>query len=383
MKICLINNLYKPYIRGGAERVVELTLQGLNNAGHDVFIISTTPNNNEEKKVINNNFNQYFIYSKYYNLSKIPLFFRVFWHIWDVFDFITAQKIKNILVKEKPDLIITHNLKGLSFLIPKYIKKLEIKYIHVLHDVQLFYPSGLMMYKEEYKTKKFFVKTYSKICSYLFNSVDKVISPSNWLMNEYIERGFFRNSKKEIIPNPISINNNINFKKDNKEKFRFLYVGLLESHKGVENMLKQFLKLRNSYNNIEIFIVGNGSQDKYLREKFKHEKIIFLGRKDKESVKKIMFNSDCLITPSRCYENSPTVIYEAVSANLFTIASNLGGSIELINEFGGKLFSYNIENDLFIKMKEFLDSREEFEYKKTDNFIENCSVGNYIKKLLN
>ncbi|MBU2214441.1 hypothetical protein KKA83_00735, partial [Patescibacteria group bacterium] len=43
MKICLINNLYKPYTRGGAEVIVELISQGLLNKNIEVVVISTMP----------------------------------------------------------------------------------------------------------------------------------------------------------------------------------------------------------------------------------------------------------------------------------------------------------------------------------------------------
>ena len=43
MKICLINNLYKPYNRGGAERVVEAMADDYYKSGNDIVIISTRP----------------------------------------------------------------------------------------------------------------------------------------------------------------------------------------------------------------------------------------------------------------------------------------------------------------------------------------------------
>ena len=41
MKICLINNLYKLYSRGGAEKVVERLEAELQSLGHEVVIIAT------------------------------------------------------------------------------------------------------------------------------------------------------------------------------------------------------------------------------------------------------------------------------------------------------------------------------------------------------
>ena len=43
MKVCLINNLYPPYSRGGAEHVVFSTVQGLLARGDEVVVITTAP----------------------------------------------------------------------------------------------------------------------------------------------------------------------------------------------------------------------------------------------------------------------------------------------------------------------------------------------------
>ena len=42
MKFCRITNLYPPYVRGGAERVVELLVEGLRAKG-EVLLITTQP----------------------------------------------------------------------------------------------------------------------------------------------------------------------------------------------------------------------------------------------------------------------------------------------------------------------------------------------------
>ena len=61
MKICLINNLYGEYAKGGAERVAEVIDKGLKKEGHEVFVISTS------------SFFPWNIIS-YYNLYKLPKF---------------------------------------------------------------------------------------------------------------------------------------------------------------------------------------------------------------------------------------------------------------------------------------------------------------------
>ena len=61
-------------------------------------------------------------------------------------------------------------------------------------------------------------------------------------------------------------------------------------------------------------IAGTGGKLKKARQLAKPNKYIkFLGWKNKEEIRDLMESSDCLIVPSLCYENSPTVIYEAAS----------------------------------------------------------------------
>ena len=145
MKICLINNLYKPYNRGGAERIVELIAAGLQGARHEVFLITTKPIGRKQKAESRKQ-KVYYINALYYNLNKLPKILRLFWHLCDMFDIGSYFKVKAILKKEKPDVVMTHNLKGVGYLIPSVIKNLGIKHIHTLHDIQLLHPSGLMMH---------------------------------------------------------------------------------------------------------------------------------------------------------------------------------------------------------------------------------------------
>ena len=233
MKICLINNLYKPYNRGGAEQITELQADGLIKAGHEIFIITTKPLFTNYKLQITN-YKLHYIPALYYNLNKIPKILRLFWHIIDIFDIGSYLKIKSILKKEKPDVVITHNLKGISYLIPRVIKSLKIKHIHVLHDLQLIHPSGLMIYGKEKKCKNVLAKAYANVCAYLFNSPDIIISPSKWLLKLHQGKKFFKRSERIVLLNPIPPLSPLLTRKEKKNNiFRFLYAGQIEKHKGI------------------------------------------------------------------------------------------------------------------------------------------------------
>jgi len=389
MKICLINNLYKPYNRGGAEQIAELQAEGLAQAGHEVFIISTKPLFANRKSQIANR-KSYYLPGLYYNLNKIPKILRLLWHLVDMFDIGNYLKTKSILKKEKPDIVITHNLKGLSYLIPGAIKCLKLKHIHVLHDIQLLHPSGLMLCGKEKRLDGFLAKIYISLCRYLFGSPTIIISPSKWLMKLHEEKNFFSQSRKIILPNPAPhpFDSPLLDKKEVRgEIFRFLYVGQIEKHKGILFLIKSFSILCQNFGRcgFELVIAGKGSKLKKVEQLAKPNKYIkFLGWKQKEETGELMKSADCLIVPSLCYENSPTVIYEAAATGLPVMAARLGGTPELIHGLGGILFKAGNEGDLMHQMKWAMEHPEFLRKigEKSRREIKRFSLKFYIKKLI-
>jgi len=200
MKITLISNLYEPYNRGGAEVIVKRTALELVKQGHVVSIITAKPWDGwksldpeiEEKgglKIIRFYPLNLFFYA---NDDKYPVIIRAIWHLIDLFNFQSSNLTRDILSEEKPDLVITHNLMGLGYFIPGVIKRLGIRHVHVLHDIQLAVRSGLMKRGEEdaWWVKGLPAKVYQRIVKSLFGSPDVVISPSEFLLDFYKELGF-------------------------------------------------------------------------------------------------------------------------------------------------------------------------------------------------
>ncbi len=352
MKVAVINNLYKPYQKGGAEKVAEITINQLQSLGHQVFLVTTKPSSKKEE---NSSPKTYYINSKYYNLKDYSYTYRFFWQIENVFNTRKALRLRRILKKEKPDLIISNNLMGLSFLSFFVIRQLKIKHVHILHDVQLIHPSGLIFYRKEKIADTLAARIYQMLNKKISSSPDLIVSPSKWLLEKHLRRGFFKKSKKLILDNPLAFKK-IETKKEateNKRNYNFIFVGQIEEHKGVIFLIKTFNRIKNK-ENIKLTIVGDGSLMNKAQELASGNKnITFLGKKNGEEVKNELLKHDCLIVPSLCYENSPTVIYEASAFNLPVIASDLGGISELIKKYKGILFEAKNSHDLINKIDYF------------------------------
>lgn len=350
MKICIINNLYPPYNRGGAERVVENQAQEFLAAGHKVFVITSGPlfsslrllhvARGAKMSQLGSKLNLEPAIPKvyrffppniisYYHLQKLPFLLRALWRLFDTFNIHSYFKIKKILQTEKPDVVCAHNLTGLGLLIPRLIKKLKIKYTQTMHDVVGIRPSGLLLYGQE--KENIFIKLWTKLNRYLYSSPDQVIFPSDWLKKYYEEHKFFPHGQKEVAQNfHLPSANLLSDKKlKSPDKVAFLYIGQVEAHKGILFLIKTLNELR--ITNYELWVIGAGSALKLAKELAKdNPHIKFLGHQPKEKIQEYLKQADYTIVPSLCYEASPTVIFESLSAGVPVIASNLGGIPELI-----------------------------------------------------
>lgn len=356
MKICLINNLYKPWERGGAERIVQSQARGLSSLGHDVFIIATAPEETKSDDI-------YFLKSIFYNIGSYPVWQRLSWHIVNFFPGGRSAKVERILKKERPDLVITHNLIGMSMFLPKIVKRLGIRHFHVLHDIQLLHPSGLMFWGEEGKIDSLAARIYQAFARRSVGSPEVVISPSAWLLSEHDKRGFFKESEKVVAPNRFEPTSSpkTSIERDDSV-FRFLFVGQMERHKGAELLLDAWTDMVDGIHSkpLSLTMVGEGSLIEGLKLR-NAPKVSFVGKKSSEEVQTLMSSADCLVVPSLCYENSPTVIYEAAAVGLPVLAADLGGIPELIGVMGGRSFRPGDKDDLARAMASLVASPEELE----------------------
>lgn len=382
MKICIINNLIRPF-GSGTERVVEMIVNGLVNRGEDVFVITTKPYKQDLPEVKNVKiFGLSGFSATYYKLNSIPKFLRIFWHLINIFNFSNYLKIKNIIKQEKPDLVITNNLMGVGFLTPLAIKKNKIKHCHILHDIQLLHPTGLIIYGKEKIVDSIFAKTYQAINRFLFLKPDLVISPSAWLMKEYLDKGFFIKSHGVVLPNPIIQSNPIKEVVQTNRNDKFICVGQVEPHKGVVFAIEAFMA---SKTNLKLSIIGAGSQIELIKKlAVNNANIEILGAVRHEEIDKLMGSGRALILPSLCYENSPTSIYEAFGAGLPVIAADIGGVSELINGGCGILFEPGSKDDLMEKIDWLINNPLEVGEmtKRAKEKINNYEINTYLDVLL-
>ena len=275
MRIAVLTNAYPP-MSGGASRIAELQVRVLEAAGHEVRVWHPeTP------------------WLKWF----APV--RLIGHLSDLLP--QANIAKEILAWE-PHTLITHNLTGCGFGSPSFVQRQGVRWVHVLHDVQLFEPSGKLA---DAKNITAWQKLWSWMRRKCFGKPNLTISPTAWLLEQHERRGFFADAKTQVLPNPAP---EVAFAMraptdalllllvgDTKEKGRDLALALAER----------------STHRLEI--AANASQ---------------------AQVMDAMRQADILLLPSQIVENQPTVLLEAASVGLPVIASDVGGVRETMNGAG-------------------------------------------------
>lgn len=341
MKILLLNNLFAPYQRGGAERIVDLSAQEFKAAGHEVKIVCTYPK--AARRPAEELENVFYLPSNYYHLGEKNFIYRLFWQLGNLVNYAQAKRLRQIFKQEKPDLVIAHNLMGLGGLTPALVKKQGAKFILTLHDIQWLYPSGLLYWGQEKIIGSWPARIYQSLGKCLLKRGPKdmrIVAPSKWLLDLYRKQGFFKGQNCLVIPNPLVKSST----PAGERKKQFLFIGQAGYHKGLD----LFLGAAEKFPDYNFVIIGE------------HEKtaatanVKFLGRQDNATVNRELSQSLALIVPSRCYENSPTVIYEAKQVNTPVIAAALGGIPELIERWGGRLFEPDNLESLMAALNDFI-----------------------------
>lgn len=401
MKIAIISNLYPPLVRGGAEIVAAMQAEALKKNWQHVFVISSRPAHLKSKtgRLVSSDFfavtqdevNEVVVhrlrpFNLYYYLDdyRYPAPWRLLWHGLDIFNVFSYFFIKSILKKEQPDLVITHNLMGLGFLIPLLLRRLGLKHIHVLHDLQLITPSGLLIKgREKAWSHRFFRAVgYVRMMRKLWGSPAKILSPSKFLLDYYQRLGFFSASEKIVLPNPIT--NLLSINKIPSYNLEILYLGQVNQAKGVLELIKSFRQLKIAA--ARLHIVGVGQDLRRAKALAQGDKRIrFYGWLQRQALGPLLAKMDILILPSLCYENSPTVIYEALSMGLPVLTSDIGGAAELIREgYNGWTFPAGDFTALNNKLAMIYQQRDKLApmAEQCRQSIQPYHIDHYVRKLL-
>lgn len=355
MPIVLINNRYGRNAVGGAEQAVARSAHSLEQNNQDVLILSTESFHGfHSLRVHHDPENPQNVFrlaplniSSYERLGALPFVARFFWHVIDLVNIHSFVMIGVWFRRVRPQAVITHNLMGLGLLIPLAIRFFtRSRWSHVLHDIQLLHPSGLLLWGQQSSRtyRGFLAQYYRALTRRLIGVPHEVIAPSQWLMHEHTQFGFFSTSEKTVVSPLTVLQQKPLAQRVGHSPTQLLFLGQLEAHKGILFLLDALELITDAH----LRIVGAGALSPHVEAHCRLDpRCTFEGYREGKALETIWASTDILIVPSLCFENAPTVIVEAIERGIPVVASRSGGIPELIQEGStGWLFTPGDSQDL-------------------------------------
>lgn len=343
MKICMVSNLYPPYIHGGAELYVSHISERLSER-HDISVITAVPFGQNgsstrdkvgERKEATYRFYPLNLYSNYY-YSRKPGFIKPLWHAFDVWNPHAYAFTKDVLKHERPDLVHVHNFKGLSASVFSAAKDLGIPTVHTVHDYALVCPKTTLLTRANAScvNARSPCRVYRSFCKRIDPAV--VIAPSDFVLNTLSSFGLFADVRKLKLP--LGIPESEPVVKVNNGTFDILYVGRLGKHKGVHTLIESVKGL--DLKNARLHIIGQGSDGaRFQRAAGDDERIVFYGFLAPDRLRQLYSIADVAVVPSIYAETFGLVIPEYYQHGITVIGSRTGAIPELIEDgYNGFLF---------------------------------------------
>lgn len=259
------------------------------------------------------------------------------------------KKFSKVLDRFQPDIVHLQNIHG--HITPSVIfeaKKRNLPVVWTLHDYKMVCPNTHFLidatneiceacgdghyYQAVLKRCKkgsllasamACIEAYVHRIIGLRNLPDYFLTPSAFLRNKLIERGF---SPNKIIHVPLFLPDAM-FDDAGHDGGYFLFIAKLEPLKGIYPLLEACRQAPD----VRLKIAGR-ADDAIFRQlpQLLSTNAEYIGMKQGDELRELVLQARAIVIPSLWYENQPFSILEAFAAGKPVIASDLGGMTELV-----------------------------------------------------
>lgn len=397
MKILMVNKFLYP--NGGSETYIFQLGEELVRMGHEVEYFGME----HKERIVGNRAESYTSNMDFHTggIGRLLYPFRI------IYSLEARKKLRAVLEDFNPDVVHLNNFNfqltpSIIYEVKSFDKKKKKKtvLVYTAHDYQWICPNHMLKIPSTGELCSKCVKGDFSHCSKnrcihnsriksilgtaeaalykrlgTYGKIDTVICPSR-----FMER--MLSFHPALADKTVVLHNFINAmpaeeEKNEGERNYILYMGRYEKEKGIETLGKVCRELED----IPFIFAGKGSLEKELENVPNIENRGFLSG---SGLKELISNARFLVFPSEWYENCPFTVMEAQRYGTPVLASDLGGTAELIEEGKtGELFEAGNERELKKKIRELWNDEA-----RCRTYAENCrkvefdTVRDYCRRLL-
>lgn len=358
MKILIITGIFPPDIGGPATYVPQIA-SALLASSHQVTVITLSDYLDHQDDVY-----KFKIVRLPRKINKIKRF---------------ALIINNIIaLSQDADLLFVNGLALEAAIANKFLKKTMIQ--KIVGDIAWERSSNKGWVTDtfdEFQAKRYnlALETLKKLRSWSSQQANQIIVPSQYLA-KIVENWGILPEKITVIYNALEIPEKLpNVIIPLTTKIKVITVARLVPWKHIERIIEVVSQLEN----VGLVIVGDGERRSPL-ENLAHQlginnKVYFAGQKNQAETLALMASCDIFVLNSS-YEGLPHVVLEAISMGLPVIATDVGGTPEVIeNRINGWLISHMDNEQLFQALLEVI----EYLKNKPKNYKKNSQLPNQFR----
>lgn len=347
MKTVIVTFLYDVMLGGGGGLVSRLLSTELIKTGCEVTVI--TSSSKMSSTVIVGGVKVISIYPAnlfwIYNKDRQPTWKKMIWQLIDTWNPWVYQALKPVFMKECPDILHVHKLRGFSPSVWNAGRDAGIPVIvHTSHDFEIVSPQGLLGGRvgKLAEEQALVMRPYQAIRRRASRLVKGFTTPSHILMDTHNRLGFFPNARKRVIHNShgFHLEELAGLRRDFLENKvgggpvrRFLYLGRLDKAKGIDLLCKAFLDVARHYSNAKLDIAGWGPLENELKRRYDQTpQVFFYGNVQGATKHRLLSECDMVVVPSIAPESFGIVVVEAFAYGKPVIAARVGALPEIVTE---------------------------------------------------
>lgn len=329
MRVVIASNFYPPFVAGGAELLAAHLARWLASEGHAVTVISTCDEETGRSEKFEDGVSviRYFPQNLWWNFDRFKANdrrskrARLVWNVRDMWNIKSGREFGKILDNVRPDVVHTHNIKGMSPSIWRETRRRHIRLIHTTHDYSLICQGGTMT---GCVRRCLGCVAHGRWHSGLSRLVDRVCSPSRFVKDRL---GQFGVTDIRVVRNGVPGVPTLRPERSGSP-LRLLFIGQLRHEKGA-HLLPDIA--RSLDRDAHIDIAGTGPLMANLKEAAINDpRLVLHGFLGDAAKRELLDRADALLFPSVWSENAPLVISEAFMRGLPVIGSNFGAIPEFI-----------------------------------------------------
>lgn len=313
-KLMIVTPYFYPKI-GGLENYAYNIAKGLKKYGWEIVVVTSNHESKEYKEEILDGIKIYRL-PRQFKVSNTPVSFK-----W-------KKQIKEIIQREKPDVINTHTpVPFISDVTARIAYKLKIPFVLTYHNDlskdNLFLDLICKLY-------------YRFLGNKSLDLSNKIIATSKYYAKNspYLKK---RSKKIKIVSPGINLSQIESFK---KIKNQILFVGQLDkthAHKGLNYLIDSMNIVKNEIKDVKLFIIGKGDNLKHYKEYINQlglqNNIILTGFVSDKELNNYYTNSEVIVlSTSNNSEGFGMTLIEGMAHKCVSIGTKVGGIPYVIDD---------------------------------------------------